>query len=143
MIGDEVVQAAIITKLKSLAPFTSSFGSVDTGEIKEFDWQGDSFSYPAIRVDLEENTFYFDEQLRCNLQLVEFSIYVYSEQKSSKECSQIKTNIINGIVGDGFSNQALGIKFLPIRVADNIPVVREDIRTWRSQIKLRTKVGVL
>lgn len=137
MIGDEVVQAAIIAKLKSLAPFQS----VASTEIRELEWQGDTFSYPNIRVELEENVPYFDEQLRCTLQRVEWSVYCFSQQRSSKECSQIKTSVINATVSNGFSNQSLAIKFLPVTVLDSVPAVREDERTWRSQIKFGSKIS--
>lgn len=137
IIGDEVIQAAIIAKLKLLAPF----GAVVSTEIRELEWQGDSFTYPNIRVELEDNTPYYDEQLRCGIQRVEFSVYVFSEQKSSKEASQIKTLVTNALVGDGFSNST--IRFLPIRILDNVPAVREDDRTWRAQIKFGSKVSSL
>ena len=139
MIGDEVVQAAIIAKLKSLAPF----GAVASTEVKELEWQGDKFTYPNIRVDLEENNFYYDEQLRCNLQNVEFSVYIFSEQKSSKEASQIKTLVINSMVSDGFSNSTYSVRFLPVRIMDNVPAIRESERTWRAQVKFGTKVSNL
>lgn len=143
MTGDEVIQAAIVAKIKSLAPYTSSFGSVASVEVREYEWQGDTFSYPNIRVEVVDNRFYYDEQGRCNLQLVEFSVYIFSEQKSSKECSQIKTQLINSFAGLGFSNQSLGLRFTPLRLVDNVPAIRQDERTWRSQIKLSTKVSSL
>lgn len=139
LIGDEVIQAAIIAKLKSLAPFQS----VQSGEVRELEWQGDSFSYPNIRVELEDNVPYFDEQLKCTLQRVEFSVYCFSEQRSSKECSQVKTSVINAMVSNGFNNSGLGVRFLPVRIMDNVPAVREDERTWRSQVRFGTKVSPL
>lgn len=139
MIGDEVIQAAIIAKLKALAPFQS----VASTEVRELEWQGDEFTYPNIRVELEDNSPYFDEQLNCTLQGVEFSVYCFSQQRSSKECSQVKTAVINAMVSNGFSNSSLNIKFLPVRVADNVPAIRQDERTWRSQIKFSSKVSNL
>ena len=91
MIGDEQIQAAIITKMKSLAPYNN----VASTEIRELEWQGDTFSYPNIRVELEVNEWAFDEQEKCRLQYVEFSVYCFSEQRSSKECSQTKTRKTN------------------------------------------------
>lgn len=139
MIGDEVIQAAIVAKLKALAPF----GDVQPVEVREFEWQGDEFTYPNIRVELEDNRYYYDEQERCSLQYVEFSVYVFSQQRSSKECSQIKTLVTNAMVGIGFNDTTRNLRFTSVRVVDNIPVVREDARTWRSQIKLSSKVSNL
>lgn len=137
IIGDEVIQAAIIAKLKTLAPF----GAVTSAEVREADWKGDSFTYPNIRVELEENMPYYDEQLRCGLQRVEFSVYSFSEQRSSKEASQIKTLVTNALVGDGFSSATL--RFLPIRILESVPVVPESERVWRAQIKFGSKVSNL
>lgn len=135
MIGDEVLQAAIISKLKSLAPF----GAVQSNEIREIEWQGDAFTYPNIRVDLEENEYVFDEQERCNLQYVEFSVYIFSEARSSKEASQIKTLVINSLVGNGFT-ASNSVKFSRIRLVDNVRTFREDERTWRAQVKFGSRV---
>lgn len=137
MIGDEVIQAAIIAKIKSLAPF----GNVQSGEVKELEWKGDAFSYPNIRVDLETNEYAFDEQERCMLQYVEFSVYIFSEQRSSKECSQIKTLVSNALIGLGFSNSTYGVRFSRLRLVDNVPAVPESERVWRSQIKLGSRVS--
>lgn len=139
MIGDEAIQAGIISRIKSLAPYTSSFGSVDSGEVREWDWQGENFVYPNLRVDLEDNAPYFDEQLRCTLQRVEFSVYIYSEQRSSKECSQIKTNINNSLIGLGFTVN--GVKYSDPRLIESIPAIRETERVWRSQLRYSTKVN--
>lgn len=138
MISDEIVQAAIISKLKSLTSLTARLGDGVLG-IKEFSWQGDTFTYPAVRVDIEENEFYFDDQEKCLLQRVEFSVYIYTEDRSSKVCSEIKGLVANGLIG--FTATANNIKFTPIRLVDNVPAIREDDRTWRSQIRLGSKVS--
>jgi len=137
MIGDEVIQAAIIAKLKELAPF----GAVQANEIREVEWQGDAFTYPNIRFDLDENEFAFDEQGRCNLQYIEFSVFVFSEQRSSKEASQIKTLLLNALVGKGITNQTYQVRFSPLRLLDNVRTFREDERTWRSQVRFQTRVS--
>lgn len=139
MIGDEVIQASIIAKIKSLGAVTSLLSNGAT-EVRELEWQGTSFSYPNVRIELEDNDFYFDEQTKCSLQRVEWSVYIFSQQDSSKECSQIKTAVINALVGSGFSNQTYNTKFSTVRLVENIPAVREDARTWRAQVKLSSKV---
>jgi len=137
LLGDEVIQAAIVEKLKSLAPF----GLVQSMEVRELSWQGDTFTYPNIRVDLESNEWVFDEQERCNLQYVTFSIYIFSEQRSSKECSQIKTLIINALVGMGFTSVTQQVKFSRLRMVDNVPAIREDANTWRSQVQFGSRIS--
>lgn len=142
MIGDEVLQASIVAKLKSITAITSLLSNGAT-EVRELEWQGDTFSYPNIRVELEDNRFYFDEQARCTLQAVEWSVYIFSQQRSSKECSQIKTAVINALVGSGFSNQTYNTKFSTVRLVENVPAIREDARTWRSSVRLSSKVTAI
>lgn len=134
MLGDEAIQAAIISKLKSLAPYSG----VASGEIREVEWQGDAFTYPNIRIDLEMNEWAFDEQEKCMLQYTEFSIYAFSEQRSSKQCSQIKTAVINALAGIGFTSNS--VKFNRLRLVDNVPAVRQDSNTWRSQVKFGSRI---
>lgn len=142
MIGDELVQAAIIEKIKTLAPIgnPASGQLVGVNEIKEIYWQGDSFSYPNVRVDLENNEWAFSEQENCQLQYAEFSIYVFSEERSSKQCSQIKSSIINSLNGIGFTSTLHGVKFSRLRMIENIPAIRETERLWRSQIKFGSRI---
>lgn len=134
MIGDESIQASIVAKLKALAPFDT----VSSTEIREFQWQGDEFAYPNIRIELEKNEYEFDEQERCQLQYIEFSVYAFSESKSSKESSRIKSAVINQLVGAGFTT--LGVKFNRVRLIDNVPAVRQDERTFRTQAKFGSRI---
>ena len=134
MIGDEQVQAAIIAKLKANAPY----GAVASTEVRELEWQGDSFTYPNIRVELEDNENVY---VNCSLQYAEFSVYIFSEARSSKEASQIKTLVINSMVGIGFTNSTHGVKFSEIQVVDNVPAIREDSRTWRAQVKFGSRIS--
>lgn len=139
MISDEVIQAALIAKLKSFTALTDLLVEGASG-IKEFQWQGDTFKYPAVRLDLENNEWSFDVTGKCTLQDVEFSLYFYSEERSSKQCSQIKGVAMNSLIGHGFTQN--GLRFSEIRLdrGGNIPAIREDERTWRSQVKLSTRV---
>ena len=141
MISDELIQAAIIAKLKSLTSLTSRLIEGASG-IKEYQWQGDVFKYPAVRLDLEDNAWAFDDRGRCSAQDVEFSLYFYSEERSSKQCSEIKGIAINALVGRGFTQN--GLKFSEIRLerGGNVPAMREDEHTWRSQIKVSSMVTV-
>jgi len=137
MISDELIQADLLTKLKTISSVTSLLPS-GTYSIKELQWQGESFSYPNVRLDLEDNSYYFDEQEKCALQQIEFTIYVFSEERSSKQCSTIKGLLENALTGLGFSGT--NSKFSRLRLLDNVTAFREDERTWRSQLKYQTRV---
>ena len=133
MIPDWQIQADIITKIKSTPSITTG-----TSDIHEFEWQGDEFTYPNIRLDLEDNRYEFNEQERCQLQTVEFSIYVYSEQRSSRECSYVKGLVANALIGLGFTGTYA--KYTHIRLLENIPAIRISEKVFRSQLKLTTFV---
>lgn len=138
MLSDEKIQADIIAKLKTITSVTSLLPEGQSG-IKELQWQGDEFRYPGVRLDLEDNTYEFDEQERCQLQVTEFSVYIFSEEKSSKQCSTIKGLLATALVGLGFTGT--NAKYVRFRLVDNIPAIRQDERTWRSQLRFRSFVG--
>lgn len=140
MISDELVQADLISKLKTISTVTSILGDGVSG-IRELQWQGDTFLYPCVRLDLEQNEYVFDEQERCQLYQIEFSLYIFSEERSSKQCSQIKGLLENYLTGKGWTG-TYG-KYTRLRLVDNMPAVREDATTWRSQIKYQTRVQTL
>ena len=141
MISDEVIQAAIIAKLKSFTTLTALLAEGVSG-IKEYQWQGDTFKYPAVRLDLESNGYTFDANGQCTSQDIEFSLYFYSEEKSSKQCSQLKGITINLLVGKGFTQNGLRFSELRLERGGNIPAMREDEHTWRSQVKLNSMVTI-
>ena len=133
MISDEKIQSDLMTKIKSLGSITTG-----TSDIREFEWQGDEFTYPNIRLDLEDNRYEFNEQERCALQTIEFSVYIYSEQRSSKQCSYIKGLVANALIGLGFTGTYA--KYTHIRLLENIPAIRVSEREFRAQLKLTTFV---
>ena len=73
MIADNLVQADLISKLKSIVAVTNLLGDGISG-IKELEWQGDDFKYPCVRLDLENVGYEFDEQENCGLYFCEFSV---------------------------------------------------------------------
>ena len=137
MISDQEIQADLITKMKTFSNVTSLLPDGTSG-IKELQWQGDTFLYPAVRLDLEDNRIYYDEQLRCTLQEITFSVYIFSEERSSKQCSTIKGLLMNDFIGKSWSG--VSTKFINIRLNDNSPAIRQDERTWVSQFQLKSRI---
>ena len=140
MISDELLQADLVSKLKRIASVTSLLPDGTSG-IRELQWQGDTFQYPCVRLDLEQNEYVFDEQERCQLYQIEFSLYIFSEERSSKQCSVIKGLLENYLTGKGWTGT--NAKYTRLRLIDSVPAVREDMTTWRTQLKYRTRVQVL
>jgi hypothetical protein len=136
MISDELIQADLIAKLKTITSVTNLLGDGVSG-IKELQWQGDTFTYPCVRLELEEPSYYFDEQEMCTLYEVKFSIYIFSQERSSKQSSVIKGLLENSLTGTGFTGT--NAKYTKLRLTDNVPAVREDERTFRTQLGYTTR----
>ena len=140
LIPDEKIQADLITKLKTIATVTSLLTD-GTSDIKELQWQGDDFHYPAVRLDLERNEYTLDEQERCGLYKVEFSVYVFSQERSSKQASKIKGLLENALTAVGWNGTYA--KYIKLHLLDSVPAVRESEVVWRTQLRYGTKVTAL
>src|SRR5581483_4320457 len=118
------IKSAMIAYIKSL-PSVVSLLNNDPTRIKEAEWQGTDFSYPAIRVgvDLQPSIN------GCGLDTADWTIEAFSEQKSSLEADTITGTLASLLHKKPFvSNQ---IKF-------SVVVVREIVRAdasvygWKS-----------
>jgi hypothetical protein len=140
VISNNIVQAAIITFLKSKVAITSllvdNAGVAHPEEIREVEWQGDTFAYPNIRVDLGTQTDVIMEN-NCNIWNINFSILVFSEMYSSKEA-----NVILGVIANimnKFSITSGGVHFVRV-ICTLVPAIRRDERTWRSELICRSSI---
>ena len=133
MITPDELQIAWIAYLKSI-PATIS--PVPVVEVRESNWKGDIFTYPNIRVQIQD--VIPDTSPQCSRITGNVIIQVFSEQKSSKEAQTIAGNIAKFIHGKSFTTS--GVKFHGIiveRITGVLPV-DETMLTWRSEIHLRT-----
>lgn len=103
MIPNDDVQAGIIAKLKANATLVAALNS--SSEIKENQYQGAEFLYPAVRVSVGTQTNDRRSPF-CAFGFLPFTVRVYSEQKSSQQADDIlgKVNFLHGtyITGTGF-----------------------------------------
>lgn len=97
MIPNDDVQAAIIARLKAGTAVVAALNS--SSEIKEAQWQGTDFLYPAVRVQI--GTQQPDRASPfCNYGYLPFVIRVYSEQKSSQQADDIMGIVNNYLHGN-------------------------------------------
>lgn len=140
MIPNNTVQAAIILFLKSKLAITSllvdNAGVAHPEEIREVEWQGDTFAYPNIRVDLGTQTDAIEET-NCNISNITFSILVFSELYSSKEANSMAGVIANIIHKKSMTSG--GVQFVRV-ICTLVPAIRRDERTWRSEIICRSSI---
>ena len=132
LITNNEIQAAIVGWLKTRILITNEI--VDSDEIKEDQWQGTAFVYPAIRVRLISNKP--DNKQGC-IQPITLGIQVYTEDASSRNCDRIA-----GIIGKEIhSNQFSTSGFLfGMFVTDLVPAYRRDERTWMSEVLIKADV---
>jgi hypothetical protein len=134
MISNDEVKEAIVTNLKAYATLVARLADGQQG-IRERGWRGDVFQYPCVRVDLESQRDLTPES-NCTPVTQEWSIYVYSEEHSSREADQIAGLIANHFQGLFFSDN--NIKFTRVNILESIPALPEDERTWRAQVRCRS-----
>lgn len=137
MISNDVVQASIISKLKGNNSIVAALNS--SSDIKESQWQGTDFLYPAIRVNI--GTQSNDRKSPyCNFGFLPFTIRVFSEMKSSLEADNIMGLIntqLHGSYAVGTAMMLVHIECLGL-----IGAIRVGEQLWQSQgdyISLLTK----
>ena len=134
MIDNDLIQAALVARANIT---TEIISSVLSGTIAEYDFQGTDWHYPCARIHIEFQTDSPDSNVHCPSQ-VDFSWYVFSERGSSKQANQLAGIFVRNFRGLSFAQN--NIKFVQIRIVDNIPAIRQDVRTWRSQVRCRSTV---
>jgi hypothetical protein len=133
----EQAQAALITYLKSITALVTALGN-DASKIKEYFWQGEDFTYPAVR--LQMGIARADGEPNCGKWLLPFYVLCFSEQKSSKEASQL-ASIVATI--HGFEPGTInGVAFVRFYVDQIIPAVRQDELTWRSEVVVHSTINM-
>ena len=134
MIDNDLVQAALILKANSTAGITSS---VPSGTILEYEFQGADWSYPNARLQIESQSDVSEDSGSCPSR-VDFSWYIFSEKGTSKEADQIAGDFVAAFRGLSFT--ANNIKFVRVRVLENIKAIRQDSRTWRAQVRCQSVI---
>lgn len=141
MIDNDLIQAALVAKLKADAPLVvwlTTFSAQN--EVREAQWQSREFVYPAVRVEL--GTQIEDGNPPC-YSTIPFTVYSYSEKDSSREANQLA-----GYVNDAILRKAvLGSGWNGgIIVSDgSIAARRVNERVWQAVNLYRMNVygGVL
>lgn len=129
MIANNDAQETLVTYLKSQAILVAELNSA--GEIKENQWQGSSFLYPAIRVKLGIQTR--PPNPNCSYSKLTFTILCWTEDMSSKNCDRI-SGIVNGILHNcgGFVNGH--VRYISVLNTSMVDSVREqNQRLWRGE----------
>jgi len=141
MITNEQIQQALITRLRDgtrpeIAAIHAALATDE--EIRENQFQGTQFDYPAIRVSFAylnptENTPCRDDVFRSY-----FSIIAYSEDTSSLEA-----NTIVGLVAEALDEELLNeatFRTGNISLGSVNDAIRIGPRLWRAEVFFRTSI---
>ena len=124
----ETAQSAWIAYLKSKPQLTSLLSS--SLQVKETQWQGDEYTYPAVRVSID----YFPSVNGCGPDDIDVFIDVFSEQKSSKEAAHISAVLQSLLQKHPFTQN--NVKFPMVWVKEVKKPIR-DIYAWKSQVVIK------
>ena len=125
------IQAAWVASLKSKLTLVAMLAN--NKQIKESQWMGVDFSYPAVRISVD----LMPSVTRC-LDTAHITIDVFSEQKSSDEASTIAGEIQTLYHQKPF--EISGIRF-PIVVVEKVNAPVRDIYAWDSKIELKIRIA--
>lgn len=126
------VRAAIIAYLKSQSTVTSLLTT--NGQIKELQWQGDEFIYPAVRVGVD----LFPNVADNCPDRVEITIDSYSEEKSSSQSIQLSDAIAAVFHKKPFDQN--GLNFSSVVVTSILKPTR-NMFAWQSPVAFRADVS--
>ena len=129
-IGSDV-QAAWVAYLKAQTNLTSLLAN--NGQIKESQWQGDEFSYPAVRISVD-----FYPSVNGCIPRATIFISVFSEEKTSKQASTIAGVIQRLVHRKPFTS--VGVTSFMVLVEEVLHPDR-SIFAWQSQVKVKTLIA--
>ena len=86
MIDNSIIQADLIAWLKARATLTALLAT--NKEVREDQYQGTRFDYPAVRLSLTQQIAILNAE-QCDLARLNFSIRSYAEGGSSRVADQI------------------------------------------------------
>lgn len=141
MIDNDLLQAAIVAKLKANSALTTYLAARSTaGEIREGQFQGRQYDYPAVRVELGTQ---IEEGNPPCFSTLPFTVYAYSEKNSSQEANELaglvtRALLRKNVTGSGWHSQLI--------ISDgNIAARRTRERVWQAVNLYRMNVygGIL
>lgn len=131
MISNEVFQAAVISRLKADTTLTAWLTARSAGdEVRESQWQGAAFTYPAVRVDVGTQTPLGNGPCYLENGVITFTVLSFSEQDSSKQADTLAGLVNTALMGRQLSGT--GFRSLAIKSDGLTSASRIGERLWRS-----------
>ncbi len=132
MIANNVIQAAIIAALKADTDLIAWLTAQSAGdEVRETQWQGAAFVYPAVRVEVGSQTPEIETSSCYETNgTAFFSILSFTEDDSSQSADILADLVNEAIFGKRISGT--GFASLSIRSDGLTHASRTGERTWRA-----------
>lgn len=145
MIPIELIQKAIIAKLKANTALTTALGG--SNQIKENQWQGQDFTYPALRVEIQTENPMGTGTDRTRLSNSMWMIRAYSDEKSSYQANHLIT-LVNAAL---FNTQIDGtdengnphFRLLRLNIISADTAFRIGDRLWMGTVTYESEGNVL
>lgn len=137
MISINQVQSAIVSALKANAPLVAVVGD----EIRESQWQGTEFAYPAVRIDLE-NLRSTGRGGTCTTtnSTVPFSVVAFSEDASSQQADQIIGLVVGALLDHQLTSVDFSSGFVRMSGVGQSSAKRATERVWRAIVGLEVNI---
>jgi hypothetical protein len=134
LINPAYLKKAVIDILKADSALVAALGN-DASKIKESQFQGQDFEYPAIRVDMQLQTPIGSGTDRTRLSYGNWTIRVFSSDKSSQEADNLLGLVINALfdkqkIGGTDLNNNVNFNLVRINIINTDPAFRVSDRLW-------------
>lgn len=133
MVRNDQIKKALISHIKSKSDVTAILG--DATEVREYNWQGTDYDYPAVRLQLRGNN---PDDSGCAKSIITFTWFCFDEETSSRMCDNLAGTLAEHYNKARFTSE--GIRFFGCDVENIIPAIRQNVRTWRSEVQVRALV---
>lgn len=130
---EESIQVAFIANLKADSNLYPYFGTSGT-EIREAQWQGADFGYPALRVYVDV----LPSLNGCGTDTAYVCLEVYSEEKSSKEAKEIAGYLVSKYHKRRFKSSGLDFPMVRVTRTDHAD---RTIYAWHCKVNLEVLVN--
>lgn len=128
MVSNDLIQKVLIAALKADVTLVNML--TDAASIKESQWQGRTFNYPAVRVSVTLQVPLLT-MAQCVWSRVSFSVFTMSEQDSSKQADVVAGRVDAVLHKKQFPGTGFRLWF--IRSAGLASATRMSERVWRSE----------
>lgn len=139
MISNDLIQAAIIAKLQASTALVNFLTSKSAGdEVREVQWQGRGFVYPAVRAAVGTQTPGGNGPCYTVNGETAFTVMSFSELDSSEEADQLAGLVEDALLG--LHIVGTGFRTGPVLSDGHVHATRTGERVWQAVTTYRMQI---